>query len=50
MRNWKVTIEYKNRIMEVIIQANAYPEAYIAAELKYPGCVVKGVSEIRKGK
>jgi hypothetical protein len=48
MKNWKVKIEYKNKTMEIILQANTYSEAYIAAEMKYAGCVVKSVSEIRK--
>jgi hypothetical protein len=47
MKNWKVTIEYKNKTIEVIIEAKTYSEAYIKTEIKYFGCVIKSVSEIR---
>jgi hypothetical protein len=48
MKSWKVTIEYKNKTMEIVVSGASYAEAYINAELRYPGCVVKSVSEIRK--
>ena len=48
MKNWKVIIEHKNKTLEVIIEAKTYSEAYIKAEIKYLGCVVKSVSEIRE--
>lgn len=50
MKNWKVKIEYKNKTIDVVIEAQTYSDAYIKAEIKYPGCVVKSVSEIRKNK
>jgi hypothetical protein len=48
MKNWKVKIEHTNKTLEVRVKATSYAEAYITAELKYPGCVVKSVSEIRE--
>jgi hypothetical protein len=50
MKNWKVKIEYKNKTLEIVLKATSYAEAYIAAEIKHPGCVVKSVSEIREAK
>jgi hypothetical protein len=47
MKNWKVKIEYENKTQDVTIKATTYSEAYIKAEIDYPGCVVKSVSEIR---
>jgi hypothetical protein len=48
MKNWKITIEYKGKVMEIMVEAKLFSDAYVAAELKYPGCVVKSVSEIRE--
>lgn len=48
MKNWNVKIEYNNKTIEVLLEAKTYSEAYIAAEINYPGCVVKSVSEVRK--
>lgn len=48
MKNWKIRIEYENKTLEVVLYATSYPEAYIAAEIKYPGCIVQSVSEIRE--
>jgi len=50
MKNWKVTIEHKNKTLEVTIEAKTYSEAYIKTEIKYFGCVIKSVSEIREKK
>jgi len=50
MKNWKIKIEYNNKTIEILIEARTYSDAYISAEIKYPGCVVKSVSEIRKSK
>lgn len=50
MKNWKVRIEYENKTLEVLFKATSYAEAYMAAEIKYPGCIVKSVSEIRETK
>lgn len=54
MKNWKVTIEYETKVSEVIIKAKCYSHAYVKAAgayakvgLKYPGCIVKSISEIK---
>lgn len=47
MKSWKVKIEYESKTSIVIIKAGTYAEAYIKAEIQYPGCVVKSVSEER---
>jgi hypothetical protein len=47
MKKWKVTIELEGKVLEVITEAKFYSEAYISTELKYPGCIIKSVSEIR---
>jgi hypothetical protein len=47
MKSWKVIIEYKNQILEVRTEAKLYSEVYIKIGIKYPGCVVKSISEIR---
>jgi hypothetical protein len=48
MKNWKVKIEYESKTMEVVFEATSYAEAYIKAEIHYPGCVVKSISEVKK--
>jgi hypothetical protein len=48
MKTWKVKIEYESKTLEVLFEATSYAEAYIKAEIKYPGCLVKSVSEVRK--
>jgi hypothetical protein len=48
MKNWKVKIEYQSKTIEVVITATSYAEAYIKAEINYPGCVVKSISELKK--
>jgi hypothetical protein len=48
MKRWKVVIELKNKTQEIIIEGNSYSDAYVNTEIKYPGCIIKSVSEIRK--
>jgi hypothetical protein len=47
MKRWKVIIELENKTQEVIIKGTSYSDAYVSAEIKYPGCRIKSVSEIR---
>jgi hypothetical protein len=47
MKNWKVIIEHKGRVVEIKIEARYYSDAYLEASKKYPGCVVKSISQIR---
>jgi hypothetical protein len=48
MRNWKIMIELNGKKMEIFTKATSYAEAFIYAEIHYPGCVVKSISEIRE--
>lgn len=48
MKRWKIIIELKNKTQEVIIEGKSYSDAYVNAEIKYPDCKIKSVSEIRK--
>lgn len=48
MKRWKVIIELKNQTQEIIVEGNSYSDAYVNAEIKFPGCKIKSVSEIRK--
>jgi hypothetical protein len=32
----------------VILQASFYSDAYVSAELKYPGCTIKSIVELRE--
>jgi hypothetical protein len=47
MKNWKVTILYQGTESDVTLQAPYYSDAFVGAELKYPGCQVKCIVEIR---
>lgn len=47
MRSWKVIIECNDKKIEIIVKAPYYSDAYKEAEKKYPGCIVKNVSEIK---
>jgi len=47
MKTWKVIIEYKNKVMEVRTEAKLYSEVYIEIGNKYPGCIIKSISEVR---
>jgi hypothetical protein len=47
MKRWKVIIELQNKTQEVIIEGSSYSDAYVKAEIKYPDCKIKSVSEIR---
>lgn len=47
MRKWKVIIEHEGYLLELIIEAKYYSDAYIDAEKKHPGCIVKSIFEIR---
>ncbi len=46
MRNWKVIIEYKGKLLKVIVDTKYYSDPYEKAEKEYPGCTVKNISEI----
>lgn len=46
MKKWKVIIEYQSKILELTIEAKYYSDAYVDVEKKYPGCIVKSISEI----
>jgi len=48
MKKWKVIIEFEKGTLEILLEAAFYSEAYIEAEKKYPGCVVKSITEVRK--
>jgi hypothetical protein len=48
MKKWKIILEFEERTMEISIEASSYSNAFIESEKKYPGCVVKSISEIRK--
>jgi len=50
MKNWRIKLEYQNRAVDIVIEAKTYSEAYINSSEKYPGCVIKSISEIRKSK
>lgn len=47
MKSWKVIIEFENKVLEIIIKAKYYSDAYVKAEKKYPKCIVKNISEIK---
>lgn len=47
MKKWKVIIEYQGRVLEIIIEAKYYSDAYVNAETKYPECRVRSISEIK---
>jgi hypothetical protein len=47
MKNWKIVIEYKGKTLSIELEARSYADAYIEVELKYPGCVIKSISEVR---
>jgi hypothetical protein len=46
MKKWNIIIEYLGRELEIKIEANYYSDAYVKAELKYPGCRILSISEI----
>jgi hypothetical protein len=48
MKHWKVIIELENKTQEIFVEGKSYSDAYVKAEIKYPGCKIKSVSEIRK--
>jgi hypothetical protein len=48
MKTYKVIIEYENQILEIYTEAKFYSEAYIAIEIKYPGCIIRSLLEVRK--
>jgi hypothetical protein len=48
MKNWKAKIEYKNKLIDVAIEADTFSEAYINISKKYPGCEIISLSEVRK--
>jgi hypothetical protein len=39
-----VLIEYREKIMEMIIEARTYSEAYIKTEQEYPGCKIRSIT------
>jgi hypothetical protein len=47
MKRWKIIIEYKGNTMEIIVDAKFYSDAYLEAERKFPGCIIKSILEIR---
>jgi hypothetical protein len=47
IKRWKIIIEYKGEILEITTEAKYYSDAYIYAEMNYPGCTVRSVVEIR---
>ena len=47
MKIWKVIIEYEGKVLEIKIEAQYYSDAYVNAEIKYPGCIVKSISQIK---
>lgn len=47
MKNWKVIIEYEGNTLEITTQAKYYSDAYVYAEINYPGCIVVSITEIR---
>lgn len=47
MKNWKVVINYQNKTLTIELEARSYADAYIEMELRYPGCTIKSISEIR---
>jgi hypothetical protein len=46
MRTCKVFFEYEGKVSEEIVETVYYSESYIIIEKKYPGCIVKNISEI----
>lgn len=48
MRKWKVIIEHEGKEIEIITKAMYYSDAYVEAEIKYPGCRVKNITEIKE--
>lgn len=47
MKHWKVIIDHENVRMTITIEAQSYPDAYVKTGLKYPGCTIVSISEIR---
>ncbi len=48
MKNWKVVLECKGDVIEETVAAQYYSDAYFIVEKKYPGCIVKSITEIKK--
>ncbi len=48
MNIWKLAIEYKKKILEVIVVALNDFEARSEVEKKYPGCFIKDISKTKK--
>ncbi|MGQ0827657.1 MAG: hypothetical protein ACT4ON_04610 [Bacteroidota bacterium] len=46
MKDWKVKIEHKKKVMTISIKASSYADAYIKTGVKYPGCIVKSISDM----
>lgn len=48
MKNWKVIIDHEGKRLEVTMEAANYPDAYVNIEIKYPGCQIISITEIRE--
>jgi hypothetical protein len=46
MKNWKVVIEYEGNTLELFVEGKFYSDAYVYAEINYPGCTVVSIKEI----
>lgn len=47
MKNWKIIIDCEGKTIEITVEAKYYSDAYVSAEVKYPGCTVLSITEIR---
>lgn len=47
MKIWKVLIQYKGNITEILVEAFYYSTAKYIAEERYPGCKVCSIIEQR---
>lgn len=47
MKKWKVIIEHDGKEVEIITEARYYSDAFVNAEMQYPGCRVKSITEMK---
>ncbi len=50
MNYWKIILEENNVIIELIIKAKFYSDAYIKAETLHPNCRLISIKPYKKGK
>lgn len=47
MRVWEFKIKHEGNLLNIRIEAKYYYDACLETQKKYPGCVIKNISEIR---